>query len=50
MTAKETLGDYRSVLAMVRVAGNTTGPQVTDRNGAFTMGAFPSLERLPPCP
>lgn len=41
MTAKETLGDYRSVLAMVRVAGNTTGPQVTDRNGAIHNGHQP---------
>jgi len=27
MAAKETLGDYRSVLAMVKVAGNATGPR-----------------------
>ena len=41
MTAKETLGGYRSVLAMVRVAGNTAGPQVTDRNGAIHNGSQP---------
>ncbi len=39
MAAKETLGEYRSVLAMVRVAGNTTGPEVTDRNGAIHNGS-----------
>ena len=41
MTAKETLGGYRSVLAMLRVAGNTTGAQVTDRNGAIHNGRHP---------
>ena len=41
MTAKETLGGYRSVLAMLRVAGNTTGAQVTDRNGAIHNGRDP---------
>jgi hypothetical protein len=38
MAAKETLGEYRSVLAMVRVAVNTTGPEVTDRNGPIHNG------------
>jgi hypothetical protein len=38
MAAQETLGDYRSVLAMVRVAGSATGPQVTDRNGTTQNG------------